>query len=153
MKRRFKLATLIGIAKAPRLLAEMEELIEARIEMDTGLQGDARGTKKQRQISILFENDWEDACNELGSDLSWLTRRANLLVKGMRSPRITGTILKIGPVELEVRVETEPCDLMDKEHFGLRAKLENDWRGGVCCSVKKPGNIKIGDIIEIASTT
>jgi len=147
------LATLIGIAKAPRLLAEMEELIEARIEMDTGLQGDARGTKKQRQISILFENDWEDACNELGSDLSWLTRRANLLVKGMRSPRITGTILKIGPVELEVRVETEPCDLMDKEHFGLRAKLENDWRGGVCCSVKKPGNIKIGDIIEIASTT
>ena len=153
MKRRFKLATLIGIAKAPRLLAEMEELIEARIEMDTGLQGDARGTKKQRQISILFENDWEDACNELGSDLSWLTRRANLLVKGMRSPRITGTILKIGPVELEVRVETEPCDLMDKEHFGLRAKLENDWRGGVCCSVKKPGNIKIGDIIEIASNT
>ena len=147
------MATLIGIAKAPRLLAEMEELIEARIEMDTGLQGDARGTKKQRQISILFENDWEDACNELGSDLSWLTRRANLLVKGMRSPRITGTILKIGPVELEVRVETEPCDLMDKEHFGLRAKLENDWRGGVCCSVKKPGNIKIGDIIEIASTT
>ena len=147
------MATLIGIAKAPRLLAEMEELIEARIEMDTGLQGDARGTKKQRQISILFQNDWEDACNELGSDLSWLTRRANLLVKGMRSPRITGTILKIGPVELEVRVETEPCDLMDKEHFGLRAKLENDWRGGVCCSVKKPGNIKIGDIIEIASTT
>ena len=147
------MATLIGIAKAPRLLAEMEELIEARIEMDTGLQGDARGTKKQRQISILFQNDWEDACNELGSNLSWLTRRANLLVKGMRSPRITGTILKIGPVELEVRVETEPCDLMDKEHFGLRAKLENDWRGGVCCSVKKPGNIKIGDIIEIASTT
>ena len=147
------MATLIGIAKAPRLLAEMEELIEARIEMDTGLQGDARGTKKKRQISILFETDWEDTCNELGSNLSWLTRRANLLVKGMRSPRITGTILKIGAVELEVRVETEPCDLMDKEHFGLRAKLENDWRGGVCCSVKKPGNIKIGDIIEIASTT
>ena len=147
------MATLIGIAKAPRLLAEMEELIEARIEMDTGLQGDARGTKKQRQISILFENDWEDACNELGSDLSWLTRRANLLVKGMRSPRITGTILKIGAVELEVRVETEPCYLMDKQHFGLRAKLENDWRGGVCCNVKKPGNIKIGDIIEIAGNT
>ena len=147
------MATLIGIAKAPRLLAELEELIEARIEMDTGLQGDARGTKKQRQISILFETDWEDTCNELGSNLSWLTRRANLLVKGMRSPRITGTILKIGAVELEVRVETEPCDLMDKEHFGLRAKLENDWRGGVCCSVKKPGNIKIGYIIEIASNT
>ena len=147
------MAILIGIAKAPRLLAEMEELIEARIEIATGLQGDARGTKKQRQISILFESDWEDACNELGSNLSWLTRRANLLVKGMRSPRVTGTTLKIGAAELEVRVETEPCDLMDKQHLGLRAKLENDWRGGVCCSVKKPGKIKIGDVIEIASET
>ena len=137
------MATLIGIAKAPRLLAEMEELIEARIEIDTGLQGDARGTKKKRQISILFETDWEDTCNELGSNLSWLTRRANLLVKGMRSPRITGTILKIGAVELEVRVETEPCDLMDKQHFGLRARLENDWRGGVCCSAPFQPNLLV----------
>ena len=51
-KRRFKLATLIGIAKAPKLLAEMEELIEARIEIGTGLQGDARGAKRQRQVSL-----------------------------------------------------------------------------------------------------
>ena len=151
MTRRFKLPTLIGIAKAPELLAEMEELTEAKIKIDSGLQGDARGTKRQRQISILFEDDWEDACKELGLNLSWLTRRANLLVKGMRSPREPGTKIKIGSVELEVRVETEPCDLMDKQHFGLRARLENDWRGGVCCSVKKPGNIKVGDDVEIAS--
>ena len=129
------MATLIGIAKAPRLLAEMEELIEARIEIDTGLQGDARGTKKQRQISILFETDWEDACNELGANLSWLTRRANLFVSGMRAPREPGTRITIGNVELEVRVETEPCELMDKQHHGLRATLENEWRGGVCCNV------------------
>ena len=147
------MATLIGIAKTSKLLAEMEELIEVRIEIDSGLEGDARGTKRQRQVSILFEDDWEDACNELGSNLSWLTRRANLLVKGMRAPRIPGTTLKIGAVELQICVETEPCDLMDKQHLGLRAKLENDWRGGVCCSVKKPGNIKIGDVIEITSET
>ena len=57
------MATLIGIAKTSKLLAEMEELTEAQIEIDTGLQGDARGTKRQRQISILFEDDWKDACN------------------------------------------------------------------------------------------
>lgn len=143
------MATLIGIAKTSKLLAEMEELTEAQIEIDTGLQGDARGTKRQRQISILFEDDWKDACNELGADLSWLTRRANLFVKGMRAPREPGTRITIGNVELEVRVETEPCDLMDKQHQGLRAKLENDWRGGVCCTVQKAGNIKIGDDIKI----
>ena len=147
------MATLIGIARTSKLLAEMEELIEAQIEIDTGLQGDARGTKRQRQISILFEEDWKDACNELGADLSWVTRRANLFVSGMRAPREPGTRITIGNVELEVRVETEPCDLMDKQHKGLRAKLENDWRGGVCCSVRKPGNIKIGHDVKIVTDT
>jgi MOSC domain-containing protein YiiM len=145
------LATLIGIAKTSNLLAEMKELTEARIEIDSGLQGDARGTKRQRQISILFEDDWKDACNELGANLSWLTRRANLFVSGMRAPREPGTRITIGNVDLEVRVETEPCDLMDKQHQGLRATLENDWRGGVCCSVRKPGNIKIGNDVKIVS--
>ena len=145
------MATLIGIAKTSKLLAEMEELTEARIEIDSGLQGDARGTKRRRQISILFEDDWKDACNELGADLNWLTRRANLYVSGMRAPQEPGTRITIGNVELEVRVETEPCDLMDKQHQGLRAKLENDWRGGVCCSVRKPGNIKIGNDVKIVT--
>ena len=147
------MATLIGIAKTSKLLAEMEELTEAQIEIDSGLQGDARGTKRQRQISILFEDDWKDACNELGADLSWLTRRANLFVSGMRAPREPGAKIKIGNVELEVCVETEPCDLMDKQHQGLRATLEDDWRGGVCCSVQKPGNIKIGNDVKIVRDT
>ena len=58
------MATLIGIAKTSKLLAEMEELAEAQIEIDSGLQGDARGTKRQRQISILFEDIWVyvDSC-------------------------------------------------------------------------------------------
>jgi MOSC domain-containing protein YiiM len=145
------LATLIGIAKTSKLLGKMEELTEARIEIDSGLQGDARGTKRQRQVSILFEDDWKDACNDLGADLSWLTRRANLYVRGIRAPQEPGTIITIGNVELEVRVETEPCDLMDRQHQGLRATLENDWRGGVCCSVQKAGNIKIGNDVKIMS--
>ena len=145
------MATLIGIAKTSKLLGKMEELTEARIEIDSGLQGDARGTKRQRQVSILFEDDWKDACNELGANLSWITRRANLFVSGMRAPQEPGARITIGDVELEVRVETEPCDLMDKQHQGLRATLENNWRGGVCCSVQKPGNIKIGNDVKISS--
>ena len=69
----------------------------------------------------------------------------------MRAPQVPGTRITIGNAELEVRVETEPCDLMDKQHKGLRAKLENDWRGGVCCSVREPGNIKIGDDVKIVT--
>ena len=141
--------SLIGIAKAPKLLESMQELQAAQITIENGLQGDARGKKKKRQISILFEEDWKDACNDLGTDLSWLIRRANLFIDNMRSPRKPGTIIKIGDVKLEVCQETEPCDLMDKQHHGLQAKLLAEWRGGVCCSVRSSGHIKVGDLIAV----
>ena len=136
---------LIGIAKAPKILADMQEVSEALVTIDSGIQGDARGSKKKRQVSILFEDDWKDACDELEVKLYWLTRRANLFVSGMRSPTQEGSLIKIKDVELEVFVETKPCALMDKQHLGLRNKLESNWRGGVCCRVISSGIITIGD--------
>ena len=115
--------SLIGIAKAPKLLESMQELQAAQITIENGLQGDARGKKRKRQIYILFEEDWKDACNDLRTDLSWLIRRANLFIDNMRSPRKPGTIIKIGDVKLEVCQETEPCDLMDTAELYKFLKL------------------------------
>ena len=140
---------LIGIARAPKILGDMQEVFEALVTIDSGIQGDARGSKKKRQVSILFEDDWKDACDELEVKLYWLTRRANLFVSGMRSPTQEGSLIKIKDVELEVCVETEPCALMDKQHLGLRNKLEPNWRGGVCCRVISSGIITIGDEVLI----
>ena len=137
--------TLIGIAKAPKILAEMQEVSEVLVETESGIQGDCRGRKKKRQVSILFEDDWKDACSELNRELYWLTRRANLFVSGMRSPTQEGLLIKIKNVELEICAETEPCALMDKQYLGLRNKLEPNWRGGVCCRVISSGIISIGD--------
>ena len=78
---------LIGIAITPKILAPMEEIKSAEISIEAGIKGDARGKKRNRQISILFEDDWADACSELGAVLPWLTRRANLFVSGMRAPQ------------------------------------------------------------------
>ena len=140
---------LIGIARAPKILGDMQEVSEALVMIDSGIQGDARGSKKKRQVSILFEDDWKDACDELEIKLYWLTRRANLFVSGMRSPTQEGSLIKIKDVELEVCVETKPCALMDKQHLGLRNKLEPNWRGGVCCRVISSGIITIGDEVLI----
>ena len=40
------MASLIGIAKAPKLLESMQELQVAQITIENGLQGDARGKKR-----------------------------------------------------------------------------------------------------------
>ena len=142
---------LIGIAITPKILAPMEEIKSAEISIESGIKGDARGKKRNRQISILFEDDWADACSELGVVLPWLTRRANLFVSDMRAPQKSGQIITISNVQLEVKLETEPCDLMDKQRQGLQNALSRSWRGGVCCNVLKAGTISVGDKIAITT--
>ena len=145
------MSKLIGIARTPKILAPMEEIDTAEITIERGIAGDARGKKRNRQISVLLEDDWADACNELGEVLPWFTRRANLFVSGIRSPQKDGQIIKIADVRLEIKLETEPCDLMVKPRQGLQTALTPSWRGGVCCNVVQGGTISIGDNFAISN--
>ena len=69
----------------------------------------------------------------------------------MRSPQKDGQIIKIADVRLEIKLETEPCDLMDKQRQGLQTALTPSWRGGVCCNVVQGGTISIGDNFAISN--
>jgi len=142
------MVSVTGIAVAPRILAPMEERDHVAITIEKGLDGDARGGKSRRQVSILFEDDWNDAVAATdGEPMPWMERRANLFVRGMRSPRDVGGIFSIGDVRLEVVEETEPCDLMESKRAGLRQALMPEWRGGVCCRVLTGGEIRLGDTV------
>src|SRR5215471_4127692 len=138
---------LLGIARVARRLGPLIPLQEARVTATEGIEGDFRGVKPGRQITILFREGWEDACAELGQELPWVTRRANLFVEGVITPHEGGR-LKIGSLLLEVTQETQPCQLMDKARQGLRAALKPHWRGGVCCRVVEGGTIHVGDGVE-----
>jgi len=139
---------LIGIARVHELRAPLEELDSATVTVEAGIDGDARGRKRERQITVLFREGWDDACRDLGVSLPWVTRRANLFVEGIERPRSTGGRLKIGDVELEVMLETDPCMLMERAHAGLKDALTPDWRGGVCCNVVTGGTIRVGDPVS-----
>ena len=141
--------SIAGIAVAPKIMAPMEKQNEAEVTIEAGITNDARGRKRLRQISVLFKDDWEDACQAIGKTLDWSDRRANLLISGGRSPQQTDGVIRIGEVELLIVEETAPCEVMDATSHGLRQALMPDWRGGVCCQVKHGGNIKIGDKVTI----
>jgi MOSC domain-containing protein YiiM len=136
-----------GIACAPASHAPLMELKEAEVGGAEGIQGDARGRKPGRQVTVLFREGWESACGELGVTLPWVMRRANLLVEGIAIPREGGQ-LRIGDLVLEVTQETKPCHLMEAAHRGLKRALTPEWRGGVCCRVLKDGKIRVGDRVE-----
>ena len=139
---------LVGIARACVLGAPLEELTSAAISVERGLAGDARGEKRGRQVTVLFRDGWEDACRDVRADLPWITRRANLLLANLDRPQEAGGTLRIGDAELQITMETRPCDLMERSYAGLRAALRPDWRGGVCCVVRRGGEIKLGDRAE-----
>lgn len=135
---------LIGIARMVQKRAAPEVLEVAEIGLSDGIAGDVHGKSRRRQVTVLFREGWEAACAQLGAELPWTTRRANLLVEGVRVPP-AGARLSIGPVVLQVQFETDPCDIMERAHPGLRKALTPEWRGGVCCSVLVAGRVHPGD--------
>ena len=145
---------LIGLARRDAPRAAMETLAAGRIGVGFGLEGDHRGTPRpgklpRRQITVLAREAWEAACADLGRDVPWTARRANLLIEGLELPRRAGDVIAIGDVRLEVHVEIDPCQRMDEAAPGLRAALKPDWRGGVGCRVLQGGAVAVGDTVRI----
>lgn len=143
------MGTLLAIARKPKPRAPMELLETASLSRNAGLAGDVRGAIEGRQVTIVFEEDWEAACAALGEDVSWILRRANLLVRGIENPKRASVRIQIGDAVFEVTEETAPCSVMHKQHKGLRAALKPDWRGGVSCAVIAGGEIRVGDAVTL----
>lgn len=141
---------LIGIARKARSRAPMEEIGEARVTRAAGIEGDYSGGRlRRRQVTVLSADVWAEVCAELAAEVPWTARRANLLVSGVELPRREGARLTVGALELEVGMETAPCERMDEGHPGLRRALKPDWRGGVSCRVLNDAEIRLGDPVTV----
>ena len=142
-------ARLIGIARRDKPRAPMEMLQRANVTTGAGIDGDCRGTIEDRQVTLIFREDWDAACQALGRELPWITRRANLLVEGLTDFKRVGTQLRVGSALLEITEENPPCRLMDILADGLRVALQPEWRGGVACRVLQDGTITLGDKVAV----
>ena len=143
------MARLTGIARREKKRAPMETLERADISAATGVANDFRGTPGRRQVTVISAAAWQDACRELGREIPWTTRRANLLVEGIELPHTTGAILEIGPVRLMITGEVDPCSRMDEQAPGLTRALQPAWRGGVSCTVLEGGTVALGDDVTM----
>ena len=142
--------TLTAIAYRTKPKAPMTEIDSVEITCEQGVVPDTRGKPGKRQVTILSLESWQIACADLGVELPWTTRRANILVSGISfSASDVGKILQIGDVRLQITVETDPCNRMDEQHQGLTVALTPDWRAGVCCRVLSAGHIQINDQVSL----
>jgi MOSC domain-containing protein YiiM len=140
---------LLGIAIAPKRHQTMECISCALVSSEFGVAGDSRGTRRKRQVTVLFEDDWSAACDQAGARLDWTSRRANLFVRGISGQQKKGYIISINDVILRVNGVTDPCAIMDGVKTGLRGALDINWRGGVCCTVMNNGIISVGNVVTV----
>lgn len=137
-----------GIAYKTTSRAEMITKDSVFVSLENGVQGDLRGKAGKRQLTILSEEAFLEACLQLGTSLDWTIRRANLLVNGIELEQTTGKKLRIGDLLLEITGETEPCFRMDEQFEGLKDALMPNWRGGVTAKVLSEAHIQTGDKVN-----
>jgi MOSC domain-containing protein YiiM len=139
-----------GIARHSERRGPIETLGSVRISPEFGVEGDRNGGKTKRQVTLIEAADWTAALSEVGGDLPWWERRANLLVEDFDLPQRDGVRLRVGEqVVLEIKIEVAPCERMEELHPGLREALVPDWRGGAGAQVIAGGTVSVGDEIRI----
>jgi MOSC domain-containing protein YiiM len=120
----------------------MEELQEAQVVNDFGLQGCAHARPGRKQQVLLVDKETLEAM-----DLQPGILRENITTTGLNVNSLAiGQQLRVGKTLLEVSEICTPCDQMEKIRPGLRKEL---WgRRGMLCQVVEGGIIRRGDTIE-----
>lgn len=136
----------IAVRTASR--ASMQERQRVTVTIEQGIVEDYRGSGL-RQVTFLSAQQWHDVLQELGVDLPWHTRRANLLIDGLDLSATIGERLQIGECLFTIYGETEPCQRMDELHPGLRQTLWPSLRAGVWGKVVQGGTLEVDQSIQI----
>jgi MOSC domain-containing protein YiiM len=137
-----------GIAVRDASRAPMKEQQQVEVTLQQGIVQDYRGTGL-RQVTFLDARQWQEVLAELGADLPWYTRRANVLIEGIDLPATVGRRLQVGACRFAIGGETTPCERMDELQPGLRRILTPALRGGVWGKVLQGGALRVGDEIYV----
>ncbi len=137
------MASVHNLFRAPKPRLAMEELKEANVREDFGIEGCAHARAGGKRQVLLVDREALEAM-ELRPGIL----RENITTDGLNVNGLSiGQQLRIGAtVRLEVGLVCTPCDQMERIRPGLRKEL---WgRRGMLCRVLEGGIIRAGDAIE-----
>jgi MOSC domain-containing protein YiiM len=139
------MAKVLHIFRAPKKHLPMEELREARVIKNSGLQGCAHARPGNRQVLLVDRETLE------AMDLRPGIIRENITTAGLNVNSLRlGEELRIGEILLKVSAVCHPCDQLEKLRPGLRREMRG--RRGMLCRVLQGGTLRRGDTIEKITT-
>lgn len=140
------LGRVLAIALRPARATMMQIVDEAGATREKNLAGDHSKSTK-RGITLLSASQWAEVVAELGFDLPWHSRRANVLIDADHLGTLVGQTIQIGEVKVKINGITYPCAHIEELHPGLQKALTGD-RGGVYGIILNDGMIRIGDAVS-----
>ncbi|NUM50225.1 MAG: MOSC domain-containing protein [Flavobacteriales bacterium] len=140
----------IGIAGISRPTEDITVYASARVSFRFGVADDYRGKlDKEKQISILSEESWNEVCKDLGQKLHWTKTNANLLLQGFDLKSSIGKMITIGNFKIEITGDIIPSDEFNEVYVGLKEALSKNNRAGVYAKVIVEGVVSEGDYVRI----
>jgi MOSC domain-containing protein YiiM len=139
---------LSSIHVAPGRRLPMRAVETAEVETGKGIVGDRYHGARHRQVTVQSASALAEAAAEYGADVPASLTRRNLTVADGVVPREPGSLIRVGPVLLEVVRVAAPCKLLD-DTIGRGAQEALRRRGGSVCRVLEGGTIRVGDEVEL----
>ena len=125
----------------------MDPAASAALVAKRGLVGNA-DQGRRRQVTLIEEEVWRSLMDRLGGDAHPSSRRANLMLRGIRLQSSRGRVLRIGGCRVRIGGHLTPCYIMDEIIPGLQAAMRPDWGGGAFAEVLDDAEIHVGDAVE-----
>jgi MOSC domain-containing protein YiiM len=140
----------LHVAKGTRL--PMRSVQEVDVETARGIVGDRYHGSRHRQVSIQSLTALAEAEEIFGAPVPPGLTRRNVTVSSGVVPREPGSLIRVGPVLLEVVRVAAPCKLLD-DTIGRGAREALRRRGGSICRVLEGGHLAVGDPVDLAVTS
>jgi len=136
------MAKVMHIFRALKKRLPMEELEEARLVRNAGLEGCAHARPGGSRQVLLVDRETLEAM-----DLAPGVIRENITTDGINVNGLAiGQELRVGETLLKVTGICHPCDQLEKVRPGLRREMRG--RRGMLCRVLQGGVLRRGDAIE-----
>jgi MOSC domain-containing protein YiiM len=137
------MARVAHLFRAAKRRLPMEQLEQARMVKNAGFPGCAHARSGGMRQVLLVDGE-----TLLEMQLAPGITRENITTEGLPVNDLRqGQKLRIGRVELEVRLVCEPCDELEKVRAGLKEAMRG--KRGMLCRVLSGGRLRIGDAIKV----
>src|SRR5262245_52295924 len=94
----------LAIAVRTSFRGPMRELPEARISQGGGIEGDLQ-SRPDRGVTLIASAQWAQVQEELGVEIPWHTRRANILIESAGLGHLIEQTLAVGDVQIRIVAE------------------------------------------------